>query len=328
VIESYGMTERSMITINPLPPARRKVGSVGLPVDVEIAIVAEDGTRLPPGVDGEIVVRAPEGIAGSRGGVRSGPLTSGAANGWFHTGDQGHLDGEGFLYVTGRLSEVINRGGQKIAPREIDDALLEHPDVLEAAAFGVPHPSLGQDLAAAVVLAKGSNIDSLVLREYLFERLSMQKVPSQILITEAIPKSAAGKVRRQTLHDAFADRLSGSHVDPQTDTERTIARIVRDVLGCPAVGAHDNFFSLGGDSLHAARAIARINAQFDSELPLASLFSHPEVRRLAAEVDAALGARAVRLRELSADIAAMSDDEVARLIALEDATHERLDKHN
>ncbi|HSV54570.1 MAG TPA: acyl--CoA ligase, partial [Burkholderiaceae bacterium] len=180
VVEAYGMTEAAhQMTSNPLPPGVCKAGSVGLPAGVEVALMNEAGQLLAQGMTGEIVIRGP--------GVTSGYESNREANakaftdGWFRTGDQGRFDEEGYLYIAGRLKEIVNRGGEKISPREIDEVLLEHPDVAQAVAFAVPHPSLGEDLAAAVVLKEGATVDEAGLRSFLFGRLADFKVPSAIV---------------------------------------------------------------------------------------------------------------------------------------------------
>ena len=149
------MTEGThQIASNPLPPGARKPGSVGLPAGAEVAIADETGGRLPPGEDGEILVRGP-GLTGGYEGDRDATLAA-FRDGWLRTGDLGHLDGEGYLFITGRLKDLINRGGEKIAPREIEQALARHPAVADSIAYAAPHPTLGEDVAAAVVLERAT----------------------------------------------------------------------------------------------------------------------------------------------------------------------------
>ncbi|MFM8767699.1 MAG: AMP-binding protein, partial [Rubrivivax sp.] len=148
--ESYGMTEAThQMASNPLPPAVRKPGSVGIAAGPEVAIMGEDGTLLPRGATGEIVIRGPNVTAG----YESNPNANAEAftNGWFRTGDQGMMDEDGYVTLTGRLKEIINRGGEKISPREVDEILMDHPAVAQVVCFGIPHPKLGEEVAAAVV---------------------------------------------------------------------------------------------------------------------------------------------------------------------------------
>ena len=170
------MTEAAhQIACNPLPPGRRKPGSVGVAMGSEAAVSDADGQLLPPGMIGEIVVR---GANVTRGYCDDAQANAEAfATGWFRTGDQGRIDADGYVFLTGRIKEIINRGGEKVSPREIDDALLEHPAVDQAAAFGVRHETLGEDVAAAVVLKPGARASKDQLREFLFGRLADYKIP-------------------------------------------------------------------------------------------------------------------------------------------------------
>jgi acyl-CoA synthetase (AMP-forming)/AMP-acid ligase II len=195
VIESYGMTEAAhQMASNPLPPRRRKPGSVGLAAGPQIAIMGPDGELLPSGTMGEIVVRGENVTSGYVNNPKAN--AEGFCNGWFRTGDQGVIDEEGYLSLTGRLKELINRGGEKIAPSEVDDVLLDHPAVAQAVTFGVPHEKLGEEVAAAVVLHQGQEIGELELREFASRRLADFKVPRRLLIVDEIPKGATGKVQR------------------------------------------------------------------------------------------------------------------------------------
>jgi acyl-CoA synthetase (AMP-forming)/AMP-acid ligase II len=195
VIEAYGMTEAShQMAANPLPPRPRKPGSVGLPAGPEIAIMNDAGTLLDQGATGEVVIRGPNVTLGYAGNPEA--TARAFTNGWFRTGDEGRLDADGYLHLTGRLKEMINRGGEKISPLEIDVSLLDHPAVAEACCFAIAHPVLGEDVAAVVVLREGMAANPLDLREFLAGKLAPFKVPRQIVITEAIPKGATGKVQR------------------------------------------------------------------------------------------------------------------------------------
>jgi len=201
VLEAYGMTEAAhQMTSNPLPPGVRKPGTVGIAQGVEVAIMDESGTLLPPGLIGEVVVRGPNVVDG----YENNPEANQAAyvDGWFRTGDQGLMDEEGYLTITGRLAERINRGGEKISPLEVDHVLLRHPAVAEALAFGVPHSTLGEDIHAAVVLK--SSVTEQELRRHCAALVADFKVPTRIHFMESLPYVGTGKLRRNVMAKALA----------------------------------------------------------------------------------------------------------------------------
>ena len=200
VLESYGMTEAShQMASNPLPPAPRKAGAVGIGIGVDVAIMDEAGLMLPQGARGEVVVRGGNVVDG----YENNPEANRAAfvAGWFRTGDQGYLDEDGYLCLTGRIKELINRGGEKISPLEIDDVLLRHPAVAEALCFAVPHKTLGEEIHAAVVLK--SEVSERELREHCAQLLADFKVPRRIHVLEALPRGATGKLQRITMAKAL-----------------------------------------------------------------------------------------------------------------------------
>ena len=314
VVEAYGMTEAShQMATNPLPPRARKPGSVGLPAGVEIAILDDAGRELAQGETGEIAIRGP----GVTVGYENNPEANAKAftHGWFRTGDQGRLDADGYLVIAGRLKEIVNRGGEKVSPREVDEALLEHPEVAQAIAFAVPHASLGEDLAAAVVPKRGCTPDEAQLRGFLLSRLAGFKVPSRIVFVDAIPKGPTGKVQRTSLHEKLAPALATAFVAPRTEAERTIEAIFREVLKCGPLGAHANFFAAGGDSLRGSQVIGRLNERLSLELPVTAIFRYPTIAELAQAVDASMRAAADHARLLKSEIDALSDEEVERLLA-------------
>jgi acyl-CoA synthetase (AMP-forming)/AMP-acid ligase II len=195
VIESYGMTEAAhQMASNPLPPAARKPGTVGVSAGPEVAIQAPDGGLLPPGERGEIVIRGPNVTAGYAN--NPGANAEAYRNGWFRTGDLGFLDTEGYLTISGRLKEIINRGGEKITPREIDEVLMDHPAIAQALAFAMPHDKLGEEVAAAVVLREGESATERELRDFVAGRLADFKVPRRIVVLPEIPKGPTGKLQR------------------------------------------------------------------------------------------------------------------------------------
>ena len=285
VIEAYGMTEAAhQIAINPLPPLPRKLGSVGLAAGGEVTIRGEEGRLLPAGETGEIVIRG-DNVMRS---YESAPEANQAAfiDGWFRTGDLGRLDEDGYLTITGRLKEIINRGGEKVSPREVEEALLEHGAVRQAAAFAVSHPTLGEDVAAAVVLKAGASAAEDELRGFLFGRLPDYMIPTRVVIVDEIPKGSTGKIQRLGLADRLADRLATKFVAPRGDTETLVAALFAEVLGIEQVGATDNFFALGGDSLRGGQVLARLRARRGLTLPPAALFRMPTVAELAREIEA------------------------------------------
>ncbi|OFW07057.1 MAG: AMP-dependent synthetase [Acidobacteria bacterium RIFCSPLOWO2_02_FULL_67_36] len=195
VIESYGMTEAShQIASNPLPPRPRKAGSVGLPAGAEVAILDETGRPAPPEEIGEVVIRGPNVTPG----YADNPEANAAAyvDGWLRTGDQGRLDRDGYLWLTGRLKELINRGGEKVSPLEIEAVMRGHPHVQQVVAFAMPDASLGEEVAAAVVRVDGSDLTTRELRRFTAERLADFKVPRRIVFVPELPKGVTGKVQR------------------------------------------------------------------------------------------------------------------------------------
>ena len=195
VIESYGMTEAAhQMASSPLPPARRIPGSVGIAAGPEVAIMDNAGALLQAGATGEIVIRGDNVTAG----YENNPKANAEAfvKGWFRTGDQGVLDADGYLTLTGRLKEIINRGGEKVSPREVDEVLMDHPAVAQVVTFAMPHDKLGEEVAAAVVLREGHQLTERELRDFVASKLADFKVPKKILFLAEIPKGATGKLQR------------------------------------------------------------------------------------------------------------------------------------
>ena len=179
---------------NPLPPATRKPGSVGRGSGVEIAILDEGGVSLPAGERGEVAIRGGNVTRGYEGNAEANAAAF--TGGWFRTGDQGYLDADGYLFLTGRLKEIINRGGEKVSPRELDEVLLRHPAVAQAVAFAVPHDRLGEEVAVAIVLAEGAAVDERELREFASQHLAAFKVPRAVVFVDEIPMGPTGKLQR------------------------------------------------------------------------------------------------------------------------------------
>lgn len=311
VIESYGMTEAAhQMASNPLPPRQRKRGCVGLPAGPEIAILNEAGCQMDAGSTGEIAIR---GTNVTRG-YHANPDANAEAfhDGWLRTGDQGYFDPAGYLFITGRLKEQINRGGEKIAPREIDEVLLTHPLVIQAVAFAVPHPSLGEDVAAAVVLRPGAATTEAELRSYVLERLPAFKAPSRIVILADIPRGATGKIQRISMAVQLAGFLTTAYEAPASAMEQRIEEMFSEVLGCLPAGRHGNFFMLGGDSLRATQVLTRLSQSLALELPTPLLFRLPTPALLACELDRIQAEN--ELDELAAALEGLTPLERAKLL--------------
>jgi acyl-CoA synthetase (AMP-forming)/AMP-acid ligase II len=195
LIEAYGMTEAThQMASNPLPPAKRKPGAVGLAAGPEVQIMDEAGNILAPDTVGEIVIRGANVTTGYENNPKAN--AEGFTNGWFRTGDQGVKDAEGYVSLTGRLKEIINRGGEKISPREIDEVIMDHPAVSQVVCFAVPHPKLGEEVGAAVVLKEGATATEKDIQAFVATRVADFKVPKKVLILPEIPKGATGKLQR------------------------------------------------------------------------------------------------------------------------------------
>ncbi|MEP6801877.1 MAG: AMP-binding protein [Acidobacteriota bacterium] len=291
LIEAYGMTEAAhQMASNPLPPRIRKPGSVGPAAGPEVAILGEDGETLAAGVRGEVAIRGSNVTAG----YVNNPEANGRAftNGWFRTGDQGSLDADGYLTLTGRLKEIINRGGEKISPREIDEVLLDHPAIAQAVAFAMPDPLLGEDVGAAVVLREGGSATPGEIREFASSRLADFKVPRRVFLVAEIPKGPTGKVQRIGLAEKLSPPGAEPHsrddtsVSPRTPLEEKLVSIWSEVLRIDRIGVTQDFFSLGGDSVLAGQVGARIQSTLGVQLSLVAIFDAPTVAELALKIAA------------------------------------------
>ena len=277
VLETYGMTEAaSQIAANPFE--LRKIGSVGRAAGPEIAIMDETGRALASGEHGEIMLRGPNM---SRGYYNDEAATQAAfRDGWFRTGDLGYLDADGYLFIVGRIKDVINRGGQKVSPLEVEEVLLGHPAVLEAGVFAVPHPKLGENVAAVVVLRPNSEATSDQLRQFARKRLAAYKVPSLIRSVAALPKGASGKVKRNALaelisatrrrrRDAAAAQRAG---DPARGD-------LGQSAGAAEVGVDQDVFALGADSLAVTQMRSRLRERFNVDFSFEDIFDCATVGR-------------------------------------------------
>ncbi|MEP7180883.1 MAG: non-ribosomal peptide synthetase, partial [Betaproteobacteria bacterium] len=279
VIQGYGSTEGGLIAQDSLPPGRRRAGSVGIPRGTDITIRGERGDDQPAGSVGEILVRGPAVFRGYECDPEANRLAFDAH--WFRTGDLGRFDADGYLFIVGRVSELINRGGLKISPAEVDAVLMRHPAVRDAATAGVSHPTLGEDVVSAVILHDGASIKGDELRDHAIRHLAPFMVPSSVLPVGEFPRNALGKVRREALADLLRERLRTDIVPLRDAEEELIAGIFESLLDVHRVGAHDNFFALGGDSLRSVQALARICAQTGVEMDPLALFEGPTVEQLA-----------------------------------------------
>ncbi|MGE0652688.1 MAG: thioesterase domain-containing protein, partial [Alphaproteobacteria bacterium] len=292
---SYGSTESGRVAFSCPAVGLRKVGTVGFSVErlgfegSEVRIRSLDGEFLPVGKRGEIVVRGPQVFDG----YENDEAANAAAfvDGWYRTGDEGYFDEDGYLALTGRIKEIINRGGEKVSPAEVDSALMSHPDVRDAATFPLRHPTLGEEVAAAVVPAPGAGLTDQALTRYLLNRLTGFKVPRRFYFVAEVPKSDAGKVQRYKLAEALgvskdigAQRATVSDREA-TPQEAQLQAIWTRILGLPDVGLDDNFLMLGGDSLQAVELFMRIEQVFGRRLPRSVLFEAGTVAEMARRIE-------------------------------------------
>jgi acyl-CoA synthetase (AMP-forming)/AMP-acid ligase II/thioesterase domain-containing protein/acyl carrier protein len=287
VLACYGASEASVISSNQPPPGRSKVGTVGLPWPDTVVIASEDGHRLPSGQLGDILVGGPTVISG----YLNAPELNRTrfVDGWFNTGDIGSVDEQGFLTVHGRKDDLINRGGEKISPLEIDDALMRHPAIAEAAAFAVPHPRLGEDVAAAVVLRPGMTLRPVEIRGYLQEQLASFKVPRRIVLYDQLPKGQTGKIlRRQLAETLVEDTAAETKIAPpqlvedvDSDLVLQLREIWERLLKIAPLSVDDDFFENGGDSLLAMEMIAELERVTGRSVSGSILFEVATIRQLA-----------------------------------------------
>jgi acyl-CoA synthetase (AMP-forming)/AMP-acid ligase II/acyl carrier protein len=335
MIEGYGSTETSgPICSNPLPPGYRRLGSVGLPAGAELMIIDQTGQPLARGESGEIALRG----AGVITAYENNPQANQTSfiDGWLRTGDIGHFDNDGYLFVTGRIKEMINRGGEKISPREIDEVLLAHPAVAAAVTFAMPDTRLGEEVAVAIELRGGMSITELDLIQFASDRLVDFKVPRRIVILDKIPTSPVGKPQRITLAktlgldspQSITPSLISDNTAPQTKIEQSVAEIWKQVLNYPNITRGDNFLQLGGDSVLASQAMARIRDQLAVEVPVWVFFQSPTLASMAEFIQKAsnsavttvqassehsskpIDSEAGDIRDLLAEIETMSDSQV------------------
>jgi acyl-CoA synthetase (AMP-forming)/AMP-acid ligase II len=281
LIETYGLTETaSMITTNPLPPGIRKVGSVGKPNIGELRVLTDKGQLAPANVEGEIIVRGPSVI--SRYAEIGDANDEYFAEGWLRTGDLGKLDEDGYCFITGRKKELIKRGGLSVYPNEIDNVLTGDPRVSEAVTFSIPHPTLGEEVVAAVVPVSGASLNGDELREMMLEAMPAYKVPAKILILKDIPKSETGKILRRSMAERLGDLLQPKNEAPNDPWERKLLAVWRDVLSRDDIGTTDNLFVFGADPSRSRLAEELlIEAGGSPDLSASDMFRAPTVSQQA-----------------------------------------------
>ncbi|MGZ8267403.1 MAG: non-ribosomal peptide synthetase, partial [Burkholderiales bacterium] len=280
LLVGYGMTEARMIAHEPLPPRVRKRGSVGVPVCNEVAVMSETGALCATGDVGEVVVRGPLVFDG----YFDEPEDTAAmfVEGWFRTGDLGRFDEDGYLYLVGRIKEIINRGGEKIAPAEIDAAIAPIQGIREVATFAIPHQSLGEEIAAAVVVDSTVAILASDIIEQVRQRLGPKRVPRHIYFVDRLPRTDSGKIRRSELTRRFGlgearapstGETSVSAIQrSESPLEAALMGLWSSVLEVSPVGIDDDFFVLGGDRLRAAQLLTTVKSLFGIDLPVELMF--------------------------------------------------------
>jgi len=290
VIESYGMTEAShQIASNPLPPRKRKPASVGVAAGLEVGIMDESGNLLPNGKTGEIVIR---GANLTRGYENNQSANRDAfTGGWFRTGDEGYCDHDGYLFITGRIKEIMNRGGEKIAPREVEEVIMDHPSVKQVVVFAVPHSKLGEDVGAAIVIHGNASVTESEIRHFVSNRVADFKVPRYVVYVKEIPKGPTGKLQRIGLAERLGITASdegvteSAFVPPSTSVEKKLAKIWCEVLGLKQVGINDNFLDIGGDSILATQIINKVREELQVELPLQIFIEAPTIGGFIQKID-------------------------------------------
>jgi len=321
VIEAYGMTEAAhQMACNPLPPAERKPGSVGIAAGPAVQIMDEAGNLLASGEVGEVVI---QGENVTRGYENNPDANAGAfTNGWFRTGDLGTIDADGYLFLKGRIKEIINRGGEKISPREVDEVLLDHPAVEQVVTFAAPHTLLGEDVAVAIVVKEQQTVSEQAIKEFAAEKLADFKVPRVVLFVDEIPKGPTGKRQRIGLAEKLGLTASDPeeqrppYAAPRTSVEETLANIWAEVLDITPVGIYDNFFQLGGDSILAGQIVNRVRVALQVELSFLVFFQQPTIANMAIVITQkqAESIDSDEMADLLAELDALSEEEAQQLI--------------
>lgn len=283
VVRTLGMTEASpLITSTALPPALDKPGSVGRPCGPDLCVFGTGLDSLGTGQTGEIAIRGDNVFAGYE---ADADANAGAfREGWFFTGDTGYLDADGDLFLSGRTKEQINRGGYKIMPSEVEEALSAHPAVHEAAVFGLPHRTLGEDIAAAVSLKTGAQTDMAALRSHLSGLLAANKVPGRVAILTQLPRNPVGKLDRLALAQSAAVDIAATEAGPRNAMERFLVNLWSRELSLGSVGVDQDFTMVGGDSLSALRVLVAMETAFGRPVPDELVMNFSTITEIAASL--------------------------------------------
>lgn len=273
VIQMYGMTETAgQICSNGLSTNARKPGSVGRPMGCEVRILDQNGNVVPLGQDGEVCVAGDIVFAGYDNMSRAETFHGR----WFRTGDVGYFDDDNFLYLVAREGDLINKGGEKLSAAEVEQALLEHPSVMQAAVFSIPHETLGEDIGAVISFADGALVKEEVVRAFLGQRLSAYKVPRHLLVADTLPQLASSKIDKKTCRERFLNKEPLAHANKSRSAIGTeIALVWTDVLNQPKPMDNDDFFDAGGDSLAAHTFVLNLEERLQVTLPTNILFESP-----------------------------------------------------
>jgi amino acid adenylation domain-containing protein len=288
VLEVYGMTEAASQICSQRIPENGMVnrsGTVGMAAGPDVTVLTPSGEHCLFGVTGEVAIRGESVTSGYEGTDQSGWILNARGEHWFLTGDIGYLDEHAHLTLTGRLKEIINRGGIKISPVRVDEALNLHPAVEEALAFSLPHPTLGEDLLAAVVLRTGSTENEQDLRSYLIQTLPSHEVPSSIIIVSSLPRANTGKLQRKGLAHWIEHLYIDKNLPLQDSLEQFVAFTFAKVLRLKNVSRNANFFMLGGDSLSSFSVIIQLEDKLKIELDPTLIFSYPSVQILSHQLE-------------------------------------------
>lgn len=275
LLSSYGMTEIDPIACVRFGDAAPR-GTVGRPAGVDVRLVGPDGADAAEGQGGEVWVRGSRVISSYE--ANEGVNAAAFQDSWFRTGDVARRDADGWLHISGRLKEIINRGGEKVAPLEIDTVLLRHPEVIEAAAFSVPDPALGEEIAAAVVLTADSMLTEDGLKTWVAQRLALHKCPRHVCFVRALPKGATGKLLRGAL------RLVPAAGEVRHGDVASVCAVWAEVLGVPRVLPTDHFFDVGGSSAAAVDILLLLSERLGRSLPIEVLLDGDTPVALAAAI--------------------------------------------
>ncbi|MHA1661068.1 MAG: SDR family NAD(P)-dependent oxidoreductase [Promethearchaeota archaeon] len=272
IIDSYGMTEALEVACSYL---KKKIGSVGKATASEIAIVDKNNKFIKSDKIGEILIKGENVFHGYYKQANKNYFYKG----WFRSGDLGYMDNDGFIFIVGRTKEIVNRGGNKIIPAEVDKVLMKHPFVKTAVSFSVPHSSLGEDLAVAIKLNK--KLTKKEVYDFMVNKLATYKIPRQILIVDKIPKSKTGKYQRHKLYNHFKSYLKMENGKPFNEIEETLVELWKEVLKMESISIFDNFFQLGGSSILVTQLQSKLDKIFPGKIKVADLFTYPTISELA-----------------------------------------------